>query len=297
VARSGVTTESRHGRKVADLVAVSVAIPYVGTVAEGEIYPNAPVVLVAFEVRHPTAPRLSPARQQRIKQRLGATAPILRSGKLTNIEGAIGATEEPTLRVEEFPRLLSRDSTLSVSFREGSIVIETTRYGGWERFRKLIDDVLHARLEVGDLDGVERVGLRYIDELRVPDQTDSNWQHWVDASLLGPTQIGEKLGLQPTQWQGITIFTPGTDRTVALRYGPREGYAVDPGGELRRPAPAPGPFFLLDIDSFWMPSDGVPEFDVDELLPIAEDLHTPVRKLFESLITEELREEVLRRAD
>jgi uncharacterized protein (TIGR04255 family) len=290
-----VRRRSRHKRKVADLVVVLVVIPYVGSVPEGEIYPNAPVVLVAFEIRHPTAPSLSPAQLRKIKQRLGTTAPILRSGKITNIEGVIGAADEPTVRVEEFPRLISRDSTLSVSFREGSIVIETTRYRGWERFRKLIEDVLNVRLEVGDLDGVERVGVRYIDELRVPDQTDSSWQQWVDASLLGPTQVGEKLGLQPTQWQGITIFTSGTDRTVALRYGPREGYAVDPGGELKRPAPAPGPFFLLDIDSFWMPRDEVPEFDVEELMPIAEELHSPVRKLFEGLITDELREDVLRR--
>ena len=268
---------------------------YGGSVTEGEIYPNAPVVLVAFEVRHPTTGPLSPAQLRKIKQRLGTTVPIVRPGEVTNIQGVIGAAEGPTVRVEQFPRLLSRDSTISVSFREGGVVIETTRYGGWERMRKLIDEVLHARQQIGGLDGVERVGLRYIDEVRVPDQADSSWQQWVDASLLGPTQVGEKLGLQPTEWQGITIFTPGTDRTLALRYGLREGYAVDPAGELKRRVPAPGPFFLLDIDSFWMPSEEVPEFDVDQLLPIAEELHTPVRKLFENLITEELREEVLRR--
>jgi uncharacterized protein (TIGR04255 family) len=264
-------------------------------VSEREIYPNAPVVLVAFEVRHPTTAGLSPSQQRTLKQRLRATTPILRSGQLTNIQGVIGA--DATIRVEKFPRLLSKDSTTCVSFREGAIIVETTRYNGWEQFRKLINDVLDARLELADLDGVERVGLRYIDELRVPDQTDTNWQQWVDDSLLGPTQVGEKLGLEPTEWQGITIFTPGTDRTVALRYGPSEGYAVDPGGELKRPTPVPGPFFLLDIDSFWMPGEGDSGFDVDELMAISDDLHTPVRKLFESLITEELREEVLRRGE
>ena len=84
---------------------------------------------------------------------------------------------------------------------------------------------------------------------------------------------------------------------MALRYGPNEGYAVEPGGELKRPTPVPGPFFLLDIDSFWMPGEGDSEFDVDGLMAISDDLHTPVRELFENLITEELREEVLRRGD
>lgn len=193
--------------------------------------------------------------------------------------------------------MFSRDSTLCVSFREGGIVVETTRYRGWEQMRRLVDEVLHARQEVGDLDGVERVGLRYIDELRVPDQGDINWRRWVDASLMGPTEVGEKLGLESMQWQGINIFTPGPERTLVLRYGPRDGYAVDPGGELKRSAPVPGAFFLLDIDSYWTPSEGIPEFDVGQLLTTSEDLHAPVRRLFESLITDELREEVLRRVD
>jgi len=88
---------------------------------------------------------------------------------------------------------------------------------------------------------------------------------------------------------------PRADSGPALR--PRDGYAVDPGGELKRSAPVPGAFFLLDIDSYWTPSEGIPEFDVGQLLTTSEDLHAPVRRLFESLITDELREEVLRRVD
>jgi uncharacterized protein (TIGR04255 family) len=83
---------------------------------------------------------------------------------------------------------------------------------------------------------------------------------------------------------------------LIVRYGPREGFAVAPGGPLQRTTPPPGAFFLLDIDSFWLPTGDVPEFTVDMIVELCVDLHKPVSGLFERLITERLREEVLRRA-
>jgi uncharacterized protein (TIGR04255 family) len=265
---------------------------------EGETYPNAPVVLVALEVRHPAGAPLSAAQQREVKRQLAHVAPIARQGEVTNIEGVIGAADGSSVNVEKFPRFFSRDSTLCASFREGSTVVETTRYKGWYQMLGFLKEVLRARGNMGVPDGFERVGLRYVNELRVPEQNNTNWAHWLDSSLLGPAEVGGKLGLQPGQWQGISLFTPpGSNRTVVLRYGSREGYAVNPGGDLKRPAPTPGPFFLLDIDSFWESGDVVPEFDVDQLVAISDELHAPVRKLFEGLITNELRDEVLRHAN
>lgn len=262
-----------------------------------EVYPNAPVVLVALEVRHPTAGPLTYAQRLKIKQRLGKQLPILKSGQLTMLQATVGATTVPEVSTEEFPKYFSRDNTIAVSIRSEAIIVETTRYVRWEHLRELTGKVLAARQEIDGVDGVERVGLRYIDEIRVPDDTGEDWASWVDSTLLGPAPVGEPLGLRAAQWHGITVFESGPDRAVALRYGPREGYAVDPGGDLKRPAPAPGAFFLMDIDSFWTPSDGVPELDIEMLLTTCDELHAPVRSLFERLITDRLRKEVLRHAE
>lgn len=267
---------------------------------EREVYPNAPVVLVALEVRHPPVDPLTPAERNTIKRRLGSDLPIMRTGQLqqvTVVQAVGGPPTAPQLRAEEFPRYFSRDNTTAVSMRAEAVVIETTRYVRWEQLRALVAEVLEARQAVGGVDGVERVGLRYIDEIRIPGDPEQGWASWVDATLLGPTPVGQELSLPATQWQGISVFTPGTDRAIVLRYGPREGFAVDPGGELKRSTPTPGPFFLMDIDSFWTPSEGVPKFDVDALMDTCDELHAPVRKLFERLITERLREEVFRHAD
>ena len=139
--------------------------------------------------------------------------------------------------------------------------------------------------------------MRYVDEVRVPDICDgaTGWDQWVDASLLGPASVGARQGLVPEQWQGATVFGRGDGRQVILQYGPREGFAVMPGGLLQRSTPPPGAFFLLDIDSFWVATDEVPELTAEAIVDLCSDLHEPVSRLFESLITDRLRTEVLRR--
>jgi uncharacterized protein (TIGR04255 family) len=263
----------------------------VGTMSEGDIYPNAPVALVALEVRHPSAGPLSMADRKAMKRVLNKRLPILRSGQVTHVEAVSG--EAPRATVEQFPKYFSRSNTTAASIRDTSIVLETVRHGGWEDMRSLLADVLTARQQVGDIDGVERIGLRYINEIRVPESDGTDWGQWVDASLLGQAEIGHNLGFEPMQWQGFAVFNRGIQRFLALRHGPQEGYAVEPGGDLKRPTPTPGPYFLLDIDSFWATDGETPEFDIPFLLQTADDIHEPVRSLFESLITDRLRKEVL----
>lgn len=275
-----------------------------------EVYPNAPLVLVAAEVRHPASESLNTARQTALKRAVTKHFPLANPATVTNITQVGGAPAQVTQAVA--PRYTSRDRTTSVTFHEAAFVVETTQYGSFERLLELLTLAVTARLAVGELDGLERVGLRYIDEIRVPDtngassSTETGWEAWLNACLLGPAPIGVELGLRAAHWQSLMVFNrPGLTEgdagaegaeSLVLRYGPGEGYALDPGGELKRSTPPPGPYFLLDIDSFWTSDAAVPALDAKELIGITERLHTPVRGLFESLITERLRVEVLRDA-
>lgn len=95
-------------------------------------------------------------------------------------------------------------------------------------------------------------------------------------------------------WQGVAVYGDPQDHAVVLRYGPFDGVAVD-STELRRVRPVANPsYFLLDIDSYWTPSRGTPEFQLDEVMSKTDVLHSPVRVLFESVITDRYREEILR---
>lgn len=253
------------------------------------MYRNAPVVLVALEVRHPSAGTFSPTHQRRAKQSLASDLPLLRMGRRHDIQ-QIGSST-PIVQTEKFPRFLSRDSTLSVSFLDTRFVVETTRYQGWPHLKQILEQAAEVRAEVGGMDGIERIGLRYVNEIRVPEETETDWEGWVDPTLLGASAVGRRLSLATKGWQGVTLFSPSADHSIVVRYGPATGYAVDPSGDLKRPtAGTPGPFFMLDIDSYWTPDDSVPEFDPRRVVEIAEEIHTPVDRLFEGLITDQLRE-------
>ena len=197
-------------------------------------------------------------------------------------------------------RFMSEDRNWTVVLLPSSVSLETKAYSTWsDDFAIRLKAILEAVVEHIAPALQMRLGLRYIDEIRIPDTVPVNetWADWVDGSLLGPAPMGSRLGLLAAEWQGLVRFDAGPGRSIVLRYGPREGYAVDPGGDLKRPTADSGPFFLLDIDSFWTPTGEIPEFDSGRILAVVDELHAPVSQLFESLITERLRSEVLRNED
>lgn len=259
-----------------------------------EQYQNAPVVLVVVEVRHdhvavPSGPQLS-----RVRGLLEEDLPLQQPLSKQTLTALIG--QQPSRDVEQVPRFSSRDRRTAVTYNAESVVLETTDHRGFGRLLELLGKAITARAQVSELSGVMRIGLRYIDEIRVPDLQDDplRWSEWVDASLLGPVGCATSLGLNVEQADGSALLRHGPQTLLIVRFGPREGFAVPPGGLLERPAPAPGPFFLLDIDSFWQPTGEVPRFNIEWVLATTEGLHTPVSDLFEALITDKLRTEVLR---
>jgi uncharacterized protein (TIGR04255 family) len=231
-----------------------------------------------------------------MKRLLASNFPLPQPLQNTRIVATAGV--QPTLQQEMIPRFSTRDQTTAVTFGPQALAVETTTYSSFERFVELVRVSVDARQKVAPVDGLTRLGLRYIDEIRVPDVCNGvvGWREWVNEDLLGAAQIGSSLGLTAGQSQGVTVFDRGQNRQITFQYGSREGFAVFPGGPLQRSTPPPGPFFLLDIDSYWMAAGEVPEFIVESIISKCQDLHEPVSQLFENLITERLRKEVLRNA-
>jgi uncharacterized protein (TIGR04255 family) len=194
------------------------------------------------------------------------------------------------------PRFTNRTRTAAVTFGPQAIVVETTQHESFAALSRLLGVVVAARQTVAPVDGLERLGLRYIDEIRVPESDPVDWTQWVNAALLGPAALAAPLGMDMMEHQAIARFALTEGRGLTIAYGPRQGYAVAPEPLVRSPLPAPSAFFLLDIDSSWTATSGIPEFDPEHILALCEELHGPVNAFFELLITERLREEVLRHA-
>ena len=261
-------------------------------------FPNPPLVLTVLEVRYPEiAGGLGDDARRDLKKSLRDRLPLMESQSEEQFAMSIGTPVPPSVQRRTFPRFTTRDRTTALLVKQDALVLETTAYGGWEEhFRPLIREVISGLEEVSRPDGVLRVGIRYIDEIRVPsiESAPGDWRGYIDEHLQAaadPNFI--PASLQPSVWQEIVQYQTTVGSTLAIRYGPQEGYAVDPQGSTRRKDPSgPGLFFLLDSDSFWLSEEEVPEFATDWILRRCDLLHEPAREFFDIAVTDKLRNEV-----
>ena len=257
--------------------------------------PPAPIALVTMEIRHPATDPLSEASSAELKRQLTEHLPIERPGQ--DVPWGAGPGGAPVPAAERFVRFVNRDNTVAASIRNQAVIVETTAYTSFEALSDVAMSVIDARSQVSSIVGVERIGLRYVLEIRVPTGEDGRieWANWIAEPLLGPHRIAPG-GLNMTEWQGAAVFReaqPG--KSMIVRYGPGLGQALDPNYHLRRTLPVePGPFFLVDIDSFWTPAASIPEFDRDAVHATFHNLYEPARTAFDEMLTGRAREDLLR---
>nr|WP_107912400.1 TIGR04255 family protein [Streptomyces chartreusis] len=256
-----------------------------------EIYTNPPLALTVVELRHTTGPALSEADKAGLKSLLAGTFPIYRPVQQVSVTVTnAGASEGRVMH----PRYMTRDLTEAITFRDNAVVVETTRYQRRSVLRELLHQAVEARQKISPVDGVARLGIRYVNEVRVPNlEGPSHWGRWISGALTSLASIRTE-GPAAQSWQGMVIFgTPSEG--VALRHGTFEGYAVEPAGDLRRPAPAPGPFYLLDLDSYWIPDGDVPKLEWSIVEERFNTVGLSAYELFQDLVTDHYRTEVLKR--
>lgn len=270
-------------------------------VDEHEVYPNAPLQLVAVELRYPLSPRLGTQDQlAEFHAELEDVLPVAEiAGEQSFVVSVGGSPPIAAPPMRSLFKLGSRDRTAIATVSGTSTTIETTSYRNFATFLPLVRRVFDALGSSGLIVGLERVGLRYIDEVRVRhlEHGLDAWAPYIHDALIDQVQVGiDAAELTPSSWQGTVNYLNGDDKHVVLRYGALDGFAVNPDGPLRlaRVSP-PGPFFLLDIDSYWSASEVTNGLDVEWLADLTASLHRPVRRLFEAAISDKLRDEVLRK--
>lgn len=263
---------------------------------ENELQPTAPVALVTMEIRHPATDPLTESTNRELKRLLADYLPIERQAQDVSWGMAAPGTA-PTPTAERFVRFVNRDNTVAASLKSQAVVLETTAYTNFEALRDIAMHVIDVRSQISSIVGVERIGLRYVLEVRVPIGVDGRieWANWISEPLLGPQRIAPG-GLILTEWQGAAVYRePQPGKTLIIRYGPGVGQALDPNYHLRRVTPAqPGPYFLMDIDSFWTPRGTIPEYNRDVLFSTYEQLYDPARTVFQEMLTSRLRDDLIR---
>lgn len=264
--------------------------------SEAKKYRHAPVALTVMEIKHPQSNFLSRGDLAGMKQRLERVAPLQKAEDLAQVQMIVNPGSAPQTHSKNVTlhRFSARDKRTSITYSNESIVVETTDYQNWTWFRGLVEEAISVRQEIAPVDGIERIGLRYIDEIRVPQEGDSvDWALWVASSLLPPVYAD----LEPQQQQSVVQYSTGElEDTLTLRYGAVNGPpAVVVGPNMvRANPPGSGPYFLLDTDSAWTlaPGSAVPELSLAFVTETANRLHAPAEGLFEALITDRSRTEV-----
>jgi uncharacterized protein (TIGR04255 family) len=255
-------------------------------------YPNAPLALVLIELRHPSSEPPARAAMAIIKEALAEWTPIFEQeeGRQINVQTGESAPIS-------FKKLVARDRHTAITFRPDAMTVEVTDYPGWETFYPVVRSMVAARQDVSPVDGCTRIGLRYINEIRATLKDPSGWASWVAESLLGPKP--ELLELKLTtkaQQHVVQCDGPEPGDSLTLRYAAGRGAVVQSTPSLQRLKEPPGgaDFFLIDIDSTWSdPHNRIPALECELVDEVAERLHTPISPLFESLITQNLRTQVL----
>jgi uncharacterized protein (TIGR04255 family) len=256
-----------------------------------EVYSNAPLALVTAEVRYPYAPRLRQAETlDRIQLAIEDDLPIRKTEQRSTIEFRLDSGLNKKQSVEVY-RYLNRASTRSAVISPEAFSIETTSYTDFWEFLNLLNKVATAIAKEKAIPAVERVGIRYIDEIRVPEEIKdaTEWSRWVAPSLL--PQLKPNIGPLNAS-QGVARFETGVSTYLQFQYAAVDGAPVVGNVPLRRPNfPENGKFFVLDFDSFWQSStpEDSKEFSIQFLEETLKRLHQPTGKMFQAAITDRLR--------
>jgi uncharacterized protein (TIGR04255 family) len=171
-------------------------------------------------------------------------------------------------------RLTAADGTWQVSAESGSLAVEATRYGSWEKdFAPRLQTVLDALREVGAPFIESRLGLRYINVLtgsavgRPPISGVAELAGLITPWLLGP--LNDPVMRDAVQAsQGRVVFS-FEQANIILNHGVIATDANELG-------------YLIDIDAF---REGGHALKLDDVMDFTSELHAAALGVFQHSLT------------
>jgi uncharacterized protein (TIGR04255 family) len=258
-------------------------------------YANAPLKYVLFAAELSAVSLLSETSVlDQIHRELRDDLPVRE-----DVSGALVPNPDGGLTPSSGTRFVDADQQRAVFVGPLRVAVDTTRYSTFREFSGFVARVLEVVASVAPGRACRRLGVRYVDEIRIPGAVPGNveqWRGWIDDSLF------PGVAFRPAAQQGQREIAGVVDDTGDDGFGVRfswhtgTGHAVQPVGPLIVPnASDPGPYFALDTDSYWTtkPGTGVLGLGDPAMLDRIDRLHEPVQAYFEMTLTDRLREEVL----
>ncbi len=259
-----------------------------------EVFSQAPLAMVVAETRFSYRPELvaETAMAAALEPARGF-APVIQSEQQEVVElqvanQAASASHQSNTVMEA--RSLDRQTTVALTPQTLTVAMSGIAYSRFEESLRRVIEAATVGLEstVSSLI-VTRVGLRYLDEVRVPEPpcTLADWRRWIDPGLLGAAEYltdAVGFGMRST-WQYVLVG----NRQITFNYGPFVGTGVvGPGHPFHKAGPA-STMFVLDLDCSWTPECGAAPLTAGDLLARYDELHVPAQAVFTQSITDEAR--------
>jgi len=231
--------------------------------------------LVLCQVRFPVLHRFNePALQATIQEALRSRYPRVQQEQQMALtvgpSGPVATPGDPLWRYQDL------DGAWSVVMQRDAAGLETTAYDRYEDFASHLESVLDLLRELG-VGIVERVGLRYINELRhSPARRPDDWAELVRKELLGIVRGSDLRGDILHAIQDIRLRRP--DGTLVIRHGFVGSQSADPSSS---------PYYLLDLDYF--DDERARHLATDQVLEQLRAYHDEISRIFEMTITDDMR--------
>jgi uncharacterized protein (TIGR04255 family) len=239
-------------------------------------YSASQLMLVLCQVRFPVLHRFEDASfLAAVQDALRDRYPRARQEQqLAVVVGPGGPVQAPGATLWRYHDL---DEAWSVVLQRDSAGLETTQYDRFEPFLERLVELVDVLRDAG-IEVTERIGLRYINNLRHPKaKRPADWQPLLNEKLLGIVGGDQLEGAEI--FQAIQeIRLTRTDGTFVLRHG----YV---GGEAAQNEP----YYLVDLDYF---DERAKILDRSEIEAQLQDYHEEISRVWEMSLEDPMRQEL-----
>ncbi len=252
---------------------------------ERVVFERPPIVLTVFQVRFSNISEVTdPGYIEPFKNAIQNRYRVFAPSKQIGMQFDFISGEPRRLETVQW-RFTDEDENWTVVLAPDFLTLETRRYEHFEDFLSQLRFVLgvlteHIRPKVGT-----RIGLRYINEIRLGTERLASV---IRPELLGPLSVA---GLEEhvAQSNQEVLLRLSEDRSIQVRHGLfPDGGAVQPRTGEQPPS---GPFYLLDFDAsriFSAPT--LLRIEADIIQEYVKEYHDDLETLFRWSITEEFTE-------
>jgi uncharacterized protein (TIGR04255 family) len=241
---------------------------------------KSPLVYVVTQVRFSavmSVEKFVPDIQEKLRHR--GFPRFLRS-QVPEFAFVLGESAPKVTFMERF-EFQNREETLGIVLTSNNFAVHTNDYRTYEDFEKSIETAIEIINGAMNLSIVERIGLRYVDLVRL--KKNETWMHYLQPGLLGldPAKVGVKSWTSKFESLGATVIgkllircgqteqaLPADLQSPTLKYSitlkPREVAT------------------LLDCDHF---SEETTDFEPKAVLAKIGDLHDHIDRAFRNSVT------------